>query len=188
MAKGHYKYDWSIVDWSQSNQDIANQLQCPYDTVAHKRKSIGKSWTGKRATRKDIEQHRERLKSQTMREKAKLNQHIATQAALKSPKAQKGADNVHAKEWCIISPNGITYRFINLHEFIRNNTALFAPQDVVWKRTGGKRGTGGEYCNASAGLSNIKGLKVKSWKGWKLHHDLKGEPISQHATLSTALK
>lgn len=188
MAKGHFKYDWSGIDWSQSNQDIASQLKCPYDTVAHKRKDIGMSHTGKRATRKDVEQQRQRMKSQVMREKAKINQPIATQAALKSPKAKKGVDNVHAKEWCIISPDGVTYRFINLYEFIRNNGDLFHPKDVTWKRKGGKRGTGGEYCNASAGFLNIKGLKAKSWKGWKLHHDLSGKPISQHATLSTALK
>ncbi|EQA11067.1 hypothetical protein [Glaesserella parasuis] len=45
---------------------------------------------------------------------------------------------------------------------------MFNPSNVKWKRQGGKRGTGGEYCNVTAGLLNVASGKTKSWKGWHI--------------------
>ena len=75
---------------------------------------------------------------------------------------------MHAVEWRLQGPDGTAYVVRNLYEFVRANAHLFAPADVEWKRTGGKRGTGGEWCNATAGILNIKGGRAKSWKGWRL--------------------
>ena len=164
------RFDWESVDWAMSNDDIAKQLNCSYWTVAKRRTEIGTHSTTTKP-RSDRETLIARLKSPEMRQKAKLNQPIATAAAQVSPKSAKGESNVHAKHWRIISPKGEVYEFDNLHHFVRTNPHLFNQKDVEWKRTGGKRGTGGEYCNASAGFSNIARGIAKTWKNWKL--DLK---------------
>lgn len=160
---------WNDVDWTKSNQQIASETGAAYNTVAKNRVKLGKSGMATtRATRKDLEQHIARLKSPVMRNTAKLAQPLATAAAKVSQKSGKGIDNVHAKDWVLLSPDGITYQCHNLYDFVRSNPHLFSAIDVEWKRTGGKRGTGGEYCNVTAGFLNIRGGKAKSWKGWKL--------------------
>ena len=161
------KYDWQSVDWSKSNRDIASQLNAPYETVASKRYRL-KVGRGETAKRSDHEKQAQRLRSPEMRAIVKRNQPIATEAAKLSKKSGRGTDNVHAVKWNLTSPKGVTYRARNLYEFVRNNTHLFLPNDVIWKRRGGKRSTGGESCNVTAGLLNIKGGKTKAWKGWTL--------------------
>jgi hypothetical protein len=99
------------------------------------------------------------------------------EAAKVSPKSGRGETNVHAMDWTLVSPNGDVYRCHNLHEFVRRHPELFSDADVVWKRVGGKRGTGGEYCNATSGFSMIRGGRAKSWKGWTLL--LEGEQNAQ---------
>lgn len=93
----------------------------------------------------------------------------ATEAAKKSVNAGRGEGNVHAKQWRIVAPDETAYEIVNLQHFVRTHPELFEPGDVIWKRTGGKRGTGGEYCNATAGLSNVRQGKSKAWKGWSLY-------------------
>jgi hypothetical protein len=92
----------------------------------------------------------------------------ATEGAKRSIWAGRAATNVHAKEWVLIDPAGNRREIRNLHHFIRENPKLFVAADRAWKRPGGKRGTGGEYCNASAGLQAVRAGRAKAWKGWSL--------------------
>lgn len=154
--------DWSSVDWSKNNRELAELLGLAYDTVAKKRWELG--FGGKARTRAKkvmLKEHYPNLA------RSPILQQIATEKAKQSPKAGKFETNIHAKTWKLISPDNKTYVVRNLYYFIRKNKHLFAPADVIWKRKNGKRGTGGEYCNATAGLSNIPAGRAKSWKGWK---------------------
>lgn len=154
--------DWSSVDWSKNNRELAELLNVAYGTVAKKRWELGKSGIAlTRKTRKD------KGISKTTCIPTKEQQQKAVKAAQASPIAGKSEKNIHAKWWKLTSPDNQIYVVRNLYHFIRQNTHLFAPADVIWKRKNGKRGTGGEYCNATAGLSNIPAGRAKSWKGWK---------------------
>lgn len=163
MPRG-YGFDWDSVDWTLPNQIIASQIGRAVATVAAKRVDLGKSGLAPQMPRRDKGTKRPRCRRPNTEEA----QRMATAAAQNSPLAGKRESNIHAKEWVLIAPDGQVYRVRNLYNFVRENTHLFAPVDTIWKRRGGKRGTGGEYCNATAGLANIKGGKAKSWKGWKL--------------------
>jgi len=161
--------NWEAIDWTKPNRQIAAETGKAYNTVAQNRVALGKSGMAlQRSPRKDLQQHIARLQTPEMRERAKKIQPIATQAAKASPKAGRGIDNVHAEDWHLLSPTGDSYKFRNLYDFVRTHTHLFSPDDVEWKRQGGGRGTGGEYCNATAGILNIKGGRAKSWKGWRI--------------------
>lgn len=160
MAKP--KYDWAKVDWSQSNRDIANALGCPYDTVAHKRLKLGVGKAVISAQRSD------KGAKNPKRSYGVVNQPLATNAAKQSLKSGKFESNIHAKCWRLVSPDGQVFKIRNLYQFVRDNPHLFSLIDTAWKRTGGKRGTGGEYCNATAGLLNVTSGKAKTWKGWKI--------------------
>ena len=157
--------DWAAVDWTLPNRVIAAQFGRAENTVAKIRMRFGKSGVAvTRMTRCDKGCKNPRCRRPNTRE----TQEMAVEAAKASALAGKTETNIHAKEWVLIAPNGQVYRIRNLYHFVRSNLHLFAPADVEWKRQGGKRGTGGEYCNATAGLQNIKGGKAKTWKGWKL--------------------
>ena len=72
----------------------------------------------------------------------------------------KGEGHWHARYWELLSPDRITYRFINISEFIRTHEHLFAPEDLVWKK---------HQCRASKGLRQLFQTKRAplSWKGWR---------------------
>lgn len=156
--------DWANVDWTKDNYTLAQELNRAYDTVAKRRYLLGKS--GQALTRKPRSDKGAKIPARAV---GVVNQPIATEAAKNSPKAGKFETNIHAKRWRLTREDGAFWEFTNLHHFVRTHTELFNPADVVWKRQGGKRGTGGEYCNATSGLLNVTGGRAKSWKGWKLH-------------------
>lgn len=157
--------DWDSVDWTLPNLIIAAQLGRAENTVAKMRMRLGKSGMAVvRMTRSDKGSKKPQCRPSNVDEAREM----AVAAAKASPLAGKAESNIHAKEWVLIAPDGRVYRIRNLHHFVRTHQHLFAPDDVEWKRQGGKRGSGGEYCNATSGLQGVKGGKAKSWRGWKL--------------------
>lgn len=171
VAKARKKYapetviitpDWDKVDWTKNNRQLAQELGKSYNTVAKKRCQLKQSGKAKeRTVRIDKGQKKPQMAFGV------VNQPLATKAAKASPKAGKFETNVHAKKWRITSPDNQVFIVTNLYQFVRDHTHLFLPGDVIFKRTGGKRGTGGEYCNATNGLANASTTKREMWKGWK---------------------
>lgn len=151
---------WDSVDWTKNNRQLAQELGKSYDTVAKKRWQLKQSGKAtKRATRIDKGLNKPQMAY------GAVNQPLATEAAKASLKAGKFETNVHAKKWRIISPNNQIFIVRNLYQFVRDNGDLFLPKDVIFKRQGGKRGTGGEYCNATSGLRQAAS-SGRAWKGW----------------------
>lgn len=170
VAKARKKYapetviitpDWDKVDWTKNNRQLAKELGKSYNTVAKKHCQLKQSGKAKeRAARIDKGQKKPQMAFGV------VNQPLATKAAKTSPKAGKFETNIHAKKWRITSPDNRIFIATNLYQFVRDNPALFLPGDVIFKRTGGKRGTGGEYCNATSGLLQAS-ASGRLWKGWK---------------------
>lgn len=157
----HQFRDWHNVDWSKTNKQLAIELGKSYNTVAKHRYLLGHSGEAKEREPKS----NKGIPNQKMRH-GKINQPKATAAARISRKSGKFETNIHAKKWQIVSPNNQIFIVRNLYQFVRDNGELFLPQDVIFKRQGGKRGTGGEYCNATHGLRQAAS-SGGTWKGWK---------------------
>ncbi|QLD33150.1 hypothetical protein [Mannheimia varigena] len=156
--------DWDNVDWKKDNYTLSQELNRAYDTVAKQRYLRGKARLAlTKKTRADKGQKKPQLAKCGIKA-----QPIGTEAAKKSPKSGKFETNIHAKRWRLTRDDGAFWIFDNLYHFVRGHSELFLPNDVVWKRQGGKRGTGGEYCNATAGLLNTVYGNQKKWKGWVL--------------------
>lgn len=153
--------DWDSVDWTQDNATIAAAIGRSYNSVAKKRVSLGKTGLAPRRRKVMAKPYYPNLARKDGR-----GQKAAVAAAKTSPIAGRTETNCHAKHWRITSPTGEQYEFANLYHFIRSHTRLFAAVDTEWKRQGGKRGTGGEYCNAANGLQ-YAARTGKKWKGWQ---------------------
>lgn len=153
--------DWDSVDWTQDNATIAAAIGRSYNSVAKKRVSLGKTGLAPRRRKVMAKPYYPNLARKDGR-----GQKAAVAAAKTSPIAGRTETNCHAKHWRITSPTGEQYEFANLYHFIRSHARLFAAADTKWKRRGGKRGTGGEYCNAANGLQ-YAARKHKTWKGWQ---------------------
>lgn len=157
--------DWSSLDWSKPNAALAAETGASPHTIVKRRSQYGHPADPQPWTRPDVG---ERNRTPERRADSARIQPLASAAAKASPASGRGVLNVHAVDWVLVSPAGRRHHVRNLYEFVRANAALFAEADVVWKRTGGRRRTGGEWCNATAGILNIKGGRAKSWKGWTL--------------------
>lgn len=152
--------DWQNVDWSKTNKQLAIEIGKSYNTVAKNRYKLGHSGEAKAREPKS----NKGLPNPKMRH-GRINQPKATEAAKISLKSGKFETNIHAKKWRIISPKNQIFIVRNLYQFVRDNGDLFLPKDIIFKRQGGKRGTGGEYCNATQGLRQAAS-SGGTWKGW----------------------
>lgn len=157
----HQFRDWQNVDWSKTNKQLAIELGKSYDTVAKHRYQLGHSGEAK-----EREPKSNKGMPNPKMSHGRINQPKATAAAKISPKSGRFKTNIHAKKWRITSPDNQVFIATNLYQFVRDNELLFLPGDVIFKRTGGKRGTGGEYCNATSGLLQAAS-SGRLWKGWK---------------------
>lgn len=155
--------DWPLIDWCKTNAQIAAETGAAITTIIKRRTQYGHAAGYVYRQRPD---NAARNSTPEARARTAQRQPAATEAARISPRAGRGPENVHALDWHLISPAGAEYRTRNLYEFVRTNPELFAPADVAWKRQGGGRGTGGEWCNATAGLLNVKAGRSRAWKGW----------------------
>lgn len=73
----------------------------------------------------------------------------------------RGVNNGHAKWWHLKSPDGVTYRFKNLLEFVRNGSENGVPADDLTAPLFRSR--------AYAGLASLHPGRRQpqgSWKGW----------------------
>lgn len=82
-----------------------------------------------------------------------------------SGRVAKSENHHKAKFWQLKTPNGGFIEGKNLNQIIRDNAALFLPEDVIWV---------GSRCNASHGIRHLfditKDGRVRnnSWKGWMI--------------------
>ena len=156
----HRFRDWQNVDWSKTNKQLAIELGKSYNTVAKHRYLLGRS--GEALMR---EPKNNKGQPNPNMSHGRINQPKATEAARTSLKSGKFETNIHAKKWKVITPDNKIFIVRNLYQFVRDNGDLFLPKDVIFKRQGGKRGTGGEYCNATSGLLQAAS-SGRHWKGW----------------------
>lgn len=73
---------------------------------------------------------------------------------------KKNADR-QSKLWLLVSPQNVVYEFRNLSDFIRKNSSLFDPEDVVWTKYS---------CRAVHGIAHLRPTRKKpesTWKGWR---------------------
>jgi len=103
----------------------------------------------------------ENLKKGYMSDKCRKK---ALETFRKNPLMQKGIGHVNGRPWRLRSPRNVVYEFINLREFVRQNHALFDPDDVVWVPVG----KGDMACRASRGLAALRNVRG-TWKGWTWH-------------------
>lgn len=93
---------------------------------------------------------------------------VATDAAKISPKSGRFETNVNAKDWHLISPNGVHYRFHSLNFWLREHCLEFF----------GCQPDSRGYTNARSGLSNAKRAMLGkipegkrpccTYKGWRV--------------------
>ena len=101
-------------------------------------------------------------------ERCKEIQEKATKAAQNSPKSGKFAENVHAIDWHLVSPDGVHYEFHSLRNWLRENGEDFF---------GIKENTR-QFENVISGLSRVKKSMLGtlptgqrpgySYKGWSV--------------------
>lgn len=112
---------------------------------------------------------------QAMREGAKRPEVVAKRAALASKKMKgrpqrmdglsaAAEHNARSKTYTVLTPSRVTLTFKNLSNFVRENSHLFADDDVIWRPPESH-----PWCRAQRGLYSLfKETKpVEQWKGWR---------------------
>lgn len=132
-------------------------IKSPIDRIIEWRKS-NPQWNEKR-----LDGLRNSKKAKIAAAKVSRNPHFIKKriaSMLKNPNVMKGQNHPCAKEWVLKSPVGIVYSFKNLDKFIRENSDLFLPGDIAWKKANYNY-----HCNAYKALSSLR-TRGGSWKGW----------------------
>jgi len=142
-------------------------LNCHTEIANRKRAaSIKKGWDAGTRKQRDPKELREHLNA--AREKRDMENVVAANRKIGEARrgkenppgpSAKGPDHWAAKNWRFRSPCGITIGGKNLNHLIRENSHLFDPADVAWKKS---------QCRAARGLASLFGNNGKhcSWKGW----------------------
>lgn len=163
---------WTTVDWSAPNSRLAITLECNVKTVARYRQFLGMPKTQNAMT--DI---KKKLMTEG-RKRARLAGRYDNCYAIKSKKMigiQHGNDlkiqeshlkygerHPSAKSHILIAPSGAQYKITNIDLFVRDNSGLFLPEDVVIR----KRPSGNRYSRAANGLLSVSNRNKRQWKGW----------------------
>jgi len=73
----------------------------------------------------------------------------------------RGPGHAFAQPYCLMSPAGAIWRGDNILDFVRQNSALFAPADIEPVR--GSCNAAKQLCRLRPGAAGQK----SSWKGWR---------------------
>jgi hypothetical protein len=128
--------------------------------------SIKKGWISGTRKQRDPEELRNHLQSaykkRDLEKMREINKRIGiAQRGGENPPgpSAKGPEHWAGKMWRFRAANGIILEGRNLSHLIRENSHLFNPDDVVWKKS---------QCRAQKGLSMLYANHGKScsWKGW----------------------
>jgi hypothetical protein len=83
--------------------------------------------------------------------------------------AKNNPDFTNARHLLLRDPRGREHEARNIAKFVRENSGLFQPEDVVWRVRAKKKGRGKTWsCKAHEGLLSLVKPSVTrgSWKGW----------------------
>lgn len=92
------------------------------------------------------------------------NLKLGTEAAKQSPLSGKFPTNINAKDWHIVSPNGVHYRFHSLNYWTRKNCALFGFEQS--EKNAQRIASGIKV--AKAGALKKQYTRSHAYKGWSV--------------------
>lgn len=170
------KYDWTQIDWSKSNTQIAKELGAAPGTVRKARQHYAKKtvYRGIDWERLDWGQDNHTLALKTGRSVGTIakKRSLMVNNGLAKPNhniidRRKATSKVN--RYTLQRVNGeVVWKGENLYDFVRNNPKLFDPADVVWKNKVKDNPKKGVYCYATKGLLDVASGRLRVWKGWIL--------------------
>jgi hypothetical protein len=158
--------DWSHVDWSKTNVEIAKVWRCRTKRVADERRRLGIPKTDvKAATRlgrkKALEagRYESAYKQKSFKMKGKPHGRGPKMAATH---LAKGPEHPNGRFHRLVSPEGTLKEFENAQFFVRDNPELFEAEDVIQRI----KPNGHWFTRAGNGLQAVSNGSKPQWKGW----------------------